>query len=190
MDSMDVLLETTVLLTLVLAFSLLIERFLEVLNSLLVWADSKSNRHIYWTKKTYELRDQLEKRMRLLEYVDDKTVASILNRFRKILLNDSGEYQGTVPVLSGNLLRAATIKIWCKLAGVALGIGIALWMKLDLLSLWQSASGSAVWKIYIPGKVCIVFSGIAIGLGSTPVHKIISSIEKKQAQKIKKGAVS
>ncbi len=188
MNSLDMLFKITVMLTMVLAFSLVIERFLEILNTLIIWIDGKANWYNFWTNRTYALREKLEKRLRLFEYIDEKSAATILRRCRMMLLNETGEYDGTVPVLSGNLLRAATVKLCCKFVGLGLGIGIAFWIQLDLITIWKEASGSKEWIIHLPWEwVRIVLSGIVIGLGSAYVHKIITSIEKKNNQRRQKG---
>ena len=186
---MDTLLEITVLFAMVLTLSLVIERFLEVLRALYDWLDGQLNLYDLWTRQTHRLKDRLEKRMRIFEYVDAKTAASTLQRFRKMLLNEGGEYSGLVPVLSGNLVRAATFKLACKLVGIGIGIGLAFWMHIDLVNIWKEASGAyAKWVTNLtPPWLRITLSGVVLGLGSGPVHKIITTLERKREEKEKKG---
>jgi hypothetical protein len=180
---MEALLDVTVLFTLVLAFSFVIERFLEVLKAVYDLLDSRLDWYKFWTQLTNKLKDRLEKRMRIFEYVDPQSVQSILQRFRGMFLNEQGEYSGTVPVLAGDLVRTVSVKVVIKFIGIAAGIGLALWLKIDLIDVWIKASGNAKWieKITSP-NFNYVISGIAMGLGSSPVHKIITKIERKQKE--------
>lgn len=189
---MDVLLDVTVLFTLVLALSFVIERFLEVVKALYDLLDSQLNWHEFWTGQTERLKNRLEKRMRIFEYVDTKTAKSILHRFRGILLDKQGAYEDRVPVLSGDLVRAAVVKLGSRITGILLGIGLAFWMNIDLVSIWKDAAGtSARWTTNLSWEgVHIALSGIILGLGSGPVHKIVTTIERKREQRRRKGGQS
>lgn len=186
---MEVILKVSVMFALALAVSFLIERFLEILKAVYDLLDSRFNWHTYWTRRTIKMRDRLEKRLEVFEYVNPKKIASLLDRFKKMFLNGQGGYSGTVPVLSGDLVRAVSIKVYAKIIGVSLGIGFAFWMNIDLISIWQKAAGgTSWWEINIESEsVRFVLSGVILGLGSAPVHKIITTIEKKRQQKLEKG---
>ncbi len=111
-------------------------------------------------------------------------MAALLNNFRDVLLNRKGQYEGRIPVISGDLIRAVWIKIGTKVIGVILGITLAVYMQVDLVSIWQAAAGDQVsWIPSLSKNLSIVFTGIILGFGSEPVHKIITYIEKKRKQK-------
>ncbi|MBC8186343.1 hypothetical protein H8E88_35115 [candidate division KSB1 bacterium] len=61
-------------------------------------------------------------------------------------------------------------------------------MNVDLLKIWQEASGdTSLWlnQITTPG-LRIGISGVIIGLGSNPLHKFVTTIEKKSKKKREK----
>jgi len=185
---MEALLNATVLFVLVLALSFVIERFLEVVKAVYDLLDSRLDWYKFWTEQAIKLKDRLEKRMRIFEYVDPQNVQSILQRFRGVFLNEQGDYSGTVPVLSGDLVRAFSIKVGSKFLGILAGIGLALCLKIDLIEVWKEASEGAIWaKMTTSTNFNFIISGIAMGLGSGPVHKIITKIESKQKQRGQKG---
>ncbi len=186
---MDVLLEVTVLFTLVLALSFLIERLLEILKAIYDLLDSRFHFYRFWTRMTYRVRDRLERRLRIFEYVEPKEAAIVLNRFQEMILNERQEYTDTVPILSGDLVRAFSIKVVSKVIAILLGIGLAFWIRIDLLSIWQESAGDSfkwVSNIISPG-FRIALSGAVMGLGSGPVHKILTTLEKKKQQQKEKG---
>ena len=170
----------TVLLATALACALLIERAIEVLKSGYDLIDGKFDFAKFWTRRTYGTRNYMERRLRVFEYVDPKLSASLFNRFNDMLLGPDSGYQGTVPMLSGDLVRAVWIKIACKLVGVALGLWIALYLRLDLIEAGRVASYTNI----TPTTKGMLLTGVAIGLGSGPVHKLIRVVEKKRAARM------
>ena len=178
---MEVILEITVLMTLAMALSFLIERLLEIIKAVYDLFDSQFDWYRFWTLRTYKVRNKLEKKLRIVEYLGPKNLTKVLNKFGEKLLNRTGNYSGTVPILAGDLIRAVTIKSWMKLLSIGLGIALAFWMNVDLIKIWQDAmSNSSLWIINIKSQEWrIVISGIVIGLGSNPLHKVITTIEKK-----------
>ena len=147
---MNVILDVTVVFTLAIALSFLIERLLEILKAGFDLIDSRLDMYKFWTKKTYKIRNTLENRLRIFEYVGHKNSAAVLNKFRGKLMNETGNYSGKVPILSGDLVRAVTIKSWSKIVAIGIGIGLAFWMKVDLINIWQNAmSDTRYWIINI-----------------------------------------
>jgi hypothetical protein len=189
---MDRLLDVTVLFALVLAFSLIIERLLEILKSLYDLFDSRKDWHRFWTRRAVSVRDRLEKKMRVFEYVDPKYAAAVLRRFSEMLLNGSGSYAGTVPMISGDLVRALAVKVTSKVVAVVLGVIAAIVFQLDLVALWgmaQHPAASAKWleRLVARTDVHLTLTGVAMGLGSGPVHKIITTIENRRKKQLKGG---
>jgi len=174
--------DVTVLFALALALALLIERLLEVLKSLYDMLDGWNDLYTRWTRKAYKIRDYAEKKLRVFEYVEPEKATPVLLRFNEMLLNNQQGYTGTVPVLSGDLVRALYVKIWSKILGILIGIGLAVILKIDLVSLWKLKEHGPESSPYY-----FILSGIAIGLGSGPMHKIITNIEQRRAKAQKGG---
>jgi hypothetical protein len=184
MNSIDVLKNITALFALCLALSLLVERFLEILKTVLDLVDDRLKGKRLWTRLSFKMKKRLESKVGVFEYVDPKHSTAAIMRFEHLLLGIQDGYTGTVPVISGDLLRAAAIKVACKLAGIGLGIGLAFWFGIDLVRVWQEAAGVDMSSTpFLSTPLRILASGIAIGLGSGPVHKIIKAIEKKRKKK-------
>jgi len=184
----EALLDSTVLFTLVLALAFVIERFLEVLKSAYDLLDSRRNWYHFWTRQTIKFRDRLERQMHIFEYVDPKSVRSVLIKFRGMFLNEQITTPSTVPVLSGDLVRAFSVKIACKLIGISIGIALAFYFKIDMLDIWIKSSGKAMWvQKFTTPQFNFIMTGIATGLGAGPVHKIITKIEKQQKRRKQRG---
>ena len=181
---MESLTSVTISFTLILALALIIERALELLKTLSDMLDSRFNWYIFWTKRAYRLRNCLEKRVYVLEYAKPKARAAILYLFRDVLLNGNGRHSGTIPIISGDMVRVISVRTICKLIGTCFGIMLALWLNIDLGVLWHEAAGKvAPYQGAFYEDLRKVISGIIIGLGSGPVHKIIIIMERRQQQK-------
>ncbi len=167
----------TAIFTLILALSLLIERLLEIFKSIFYLLDSRLNWYKYWTRRTHKLRYRVEKKLKIFEYVEPTFVANILYRFRSILLEEQKDYAGTVPVLSGDLVRAFYLKIILKIIGMLVGIAFTFSQQINL---FEIALNKQVTNTMWVDNAGIVISGILIGLGTGPVHKAITSIEKRR----------
>jgi len=180
----DALAEITVFLALALALALLVERLLEVLKSLYDVFDARLNLATYWSRRAADIADRLERRLRVFEYVSPDAVRPALNKVYELLLNTQGGYSGTALVLSGDLVRVAGVRLGCKIVGMAVGVALAFWLKVDFVALWKPPAGlpHAPWQWIVdhPSSTLIA-SGVAIGLGAGPVHKIITAIERQQA---------
>jgi hypothetical protein len=180
---MEVLLHVTVLFTLVLALSMLIERFLEVFKALYDLVDSRWDFYKFWNRRTENLQHRLERKLRIFQYVKPSQAASVLDRFKEVVIGKDDGVSSPVPVLSGNMVRGFWVKIVSKFIAIGFGIGLAFWMKIDLLEIWSEAAKGSRWVIEIDSEaVRIVLTGIVMGLGSSPVHKIITAMEKRRKQ--------
>lgn len=185
---MEALAKVTVIFTLALALSLLIERFLEVLKSITDLLDSRYDWYKFWNRRTASLRDKLEHRLNVFEYVRPETAASVLNRAKSIFLKTPDKEITNAPVISGDLVRAFYIKVIFKVVAIALGIGLAFWFNVDLVAIWTDAKDPNKPPSFIDIDIRsetlrIIFTGVALGLGSGPVHKIIVAIEDRRKQR-------
>lgn len=181
---MDVLLDVTVLFTLVLALSMLIERLLEILKALYDLLDSRLDWYKFWNRRTEKLQHRLERKMQIFQYVKPALAASVLNRFTEVVIGKDEGIMSPVPMLSGDLVRGLTVKIVSKIIAIGVGIGLAFWMQIDLLQIWSEAARGSRWTLEINSQaVRIILTGMVMGLGSSPVHKFITAIEKQQKKR-------
>lgn len=188
---MDSLFAVTARFAFVLALALLLERAMEVLKSSYDLLDSRLDLNNFWTKRAYRTRGLLEKKLRGSEHAGPKYAARVLRRFSEMLLNGQGGYSGSVPVLSGDLVRTRAVKVGLKVVAITSGIALAFAYGIDLVALWNgghAATGepSSFGKILNSQGVHYILSGTAIGLGSGPVHKVITTIEKKRKRQKEK----
>ncbi len=174
--SSGVLAQATVVFTLAVALALVIERILEILKAGYDLVDSRWDLYRFWTARTYHTRDYIERRLRIFQYVGEQPAAALLNRFSEMMLGPEHGHDGQVPVLAGDLVRSVWVRLAAKLLGMAIGVGFAFLLHLNLL-LWASDSSP------LPGPAGVALTGALLGLGSGPVHKVITEIEKRRQKR-------
>jgi hypothetical protein len=175
----DALSDVSILFAFALALALLIERFLEVVKSCYDVVDSRWDLYHFWSRRARAIQTRIEQRLGVFEYVSPDLASGVLNRMYQLLLNNQPGYTGTTLIVSGDLVRAAGVRLGCKVLGMLIGVTLALWLGIDFVQLWQPPGG-----IHVDSTILrTIASGIALGLGTGPVHKIITAIEKQRADK-------
>lgn len=184
---MEILLNQTVVFAFILALALVIERLLEVLKSIYDFIDCRRGMDEYWTKRATQLQKKIEENLKALEKGSPDRVKTLIRQYMDKLV---GGGENEVITISGDLMRATTVRFVAKLIAIALGITLALCFKLDLVSMWQNAAQSNISTIgFKLGETSRqVVTGIALGLGSGPLHKIITTIERQRKKKEAKKA--
>ena len=91
-------------------------------------------------------------------------------------------HTGTVPILSGDLVRVVWVRLFAKLVGILLGILLANLFLVDLLAVLQDPLQPM--RAFDPNRVWL--TGVALGLGSGPVHKLITTIERQRDKRTAK----
>ena len=164
-------------LTLLLVVATLLERFTEVVSAVYHYLDGRFDWRRHWSGRARRLGARLERQLKQSRYLGHEQVAGLLNRFRNYLLESGSEYPGTMPVVSGDLLRTAVLKVVFKTTTIMLGIGIALAFDLNAVAFFTSTGGDAPAVSEGLGEVA---TGVVAGLGTGVVHKIIGAIERRR----------
>lgn len=184
---MEALSETTILFTISLTLAMIVERILEIIKCTLDLFDSRFDWHRFWTYRANVLQGKLERRFKIFEYAEPKFINNIISAGHSILLGPDNGYNGTVPTISGDLVRGLWYKIILKSLGIIIGIILAMQFSIDLVSLWQNnetlidlPKGQILQAkdLISPSVWGMMLTGAAIGLGSGPIHKIITSMEE------------
>lgn len=180
---MDILLNQTVIFAFLLALALLIERFLEVSKSVYDYIDLRLGLDAYWTGKAKALSVRIESNIKALEKGNHERISALVREQADKII---GSNESGVITVSGDLLRATTVRFVSKIVAIVIGVMMALIFHLDLVSIWQSGldtKNSLVEGIQLGPFARQLMTGIALGLGAGPLHKIITTIEKQQRKK-------
>jgi hypothetical protein len=171
-----------ILLTAAIFFALIIERFLEVAKCIYDFIESRKDFRDFWNQRAISIRERLRNRLeKAKENKLQKTVFEYLAS-RYVNTNHPG-FEGT-PVISANKLRAFTIKSVSKTIGALLGITVAFSLGINIFSLiaqWTNTPETismGLFQVNLPNWLECTITGVIMGLGSGPMHKFITALER------------
>ncbi len=167
--------DATALAALAIALSFVIERVTELLKAIYDIADARLELCHFWTRRAITIRNFVQLRMRALEYVEPAAIAGFLEKVNDVVLGPKQGYHGTIPTICGDLVRTSAIRLGAKIIGVVLGMIIAANLSMDLFAVFNQ-------NIAYPG-LGVALTGMAMGLGSGPIHKLIVALDERRARK-------
>jgi hypothetical protein len=177
---MDNIVKATVVFVAVFSLSILIERFLEILKSIYDLLDSRLDWYRFWTRRAEALQVRLYKRIRIQQYMGMDSLNRVLASFSNLMLGKEDNYTSMVPTISGDLMRALYVKIGATLIGIGCGILMALYFQINIVLLIMEYFPDIPKPFQESSIIYTIVTGIMLGLGSGPVHKLITAIERKR----------
>ncbi len=158
--------------------SLIIERLLEILKSIYDVLEAKYNWHHWWNRRATAVQDMMESFL-----ADSATAKTTLKQGAERLRLQEAAYKESHSV-SVAQLRARTIKITAKALGITLGVIIAWFASIDMFQLIDQLRGETAGSLSGYSWLTVTLTGVAMGLGSGPIHKIIARIEKAKRNRV------
>jgi len=152
--------------------SLVIERLLEILKSLYDVLEGKYDGYKFWNAKAESLQRRFEA---LLTSESVQNLSSRLG-YDRLKLEEIAYAKGVT--ISVSVLRTNGIKYAAKCIGIAMGILIALFLDIDLFHLVDVSMYGETASVSRFSILANIVTGVAMGLGSGPIHKFVSALEK------------
>lgn len=179
--------------------SLIIERLVEILIAWYRVLEVKNGWYRYWNNKAVALQYQLHdfrvdddpdnapvnesdaERQARIAAARERIVGALLKRLKV----DEGPYAG-VDSISAAKVRHYGIKYYSKALAIVLGIAVAVGANIDMIGLVDkmlNANNGPYSEVRVLFNQ--VATGIAMGLGSAPLHKMIAALEKARKNRVK-----
>ncbi len=186
---MELVSESLVLLAASIFLALIVERSLEIIKSIYDYLEVRLDWVGFWNKRSLDLQKRFENRVLRNKGGNQKNLFLYLTS--SFISTDLPGYEGVL-VISANKVRNKTITFSFKILGLILGILIAFWVDLNLFKLVDQLNYCVQCEptsrvdVILRGWLGTTISGVAIGLGSGPVHKLIAAIDlaRKNRQSI------
>ena len=179
---MDMLLDQTVIFAFMLTVALLVERIVEILKSIYDFVDCNTGMAAYWTRKAEVLQVKLEHAFLSLEKGNYNKIGMLVKQYADVQVD--GVKDGVVTI-SGDLLRATTVRFAAKIIAIILGVMFCMSFELDIIAAWQEAAElKQVNSGFSLGDTSRkIITGAMVGLGAGPLHKIITTIERSEKKR-------
>lgn len=182
---------TLVLLAAVLFYTLLIERLMELIKAVYDYVEYALGWRDYWNRAA----------LRLVHTLDEQRQGNRVQSEVSKAVNDylSQDYPGLegVEALSAEQLRTLALRGAIKIAAVLVGLAVAMGMDINIFDLLRDLNQSVSdfngddasrVNVYfssdrVPEWLGVCLTGIAMGLGSDPLHRVITRLEKSRKQR-------
>ncbi len=168
-----------ILLASALFFALLIERALELIMGIVAYVEARIDASRFWNTHAHVIAGQLQQRLDLAHGHSDleRTIIDMVTG----ILNEN-DYSGRIVVVSTAKVRKLVIKTATKLIGICMGVSLALGLQINAFTLLETlATGSPgagdLFQANLSHTLGCMLTGVAMGLGSAPVHKFIVRLE-------------
>lgn len=181
--------------------AILVERLIEFLKNIVDYYSSKlfyarfdeNNNDVngekdFWTKLAIKISQKLEIRLDNAKSNGQAEFNLVMGLATRYLSPNTGENDGLFAV-SAAKIRGIYLKIVLKVLACVLGIILAWSMNIDIVELVKITVGDGEQDInsYDPSVFGFIVTGISIGLGAGPLHKIIVALE--DARKKREGRI-
>lgn len=175
---MDLFEQPVLLMAWAIVLSIGIERLLELLRALEDHYEARHGTAAKWHERAERLRDRIEVRLEIAKGAGHATLQRVLTLAARYLSPAPAGSAGLI-VISTDQVRTLSISLLCKIYGVVLGIALAYLFRIDLFLLVDAAINHPAPAQLAPATwYGMALSGIAMGLGAGPLHKMITALER------------
>jgi hypothetical protein len=104
---------------------------------------------------------------------------------------DDGLHRGNLVIIDGTLVRRVAVSVGARTVASVLGV-LLCWVAsinfVELIQVVAAEEGTALSTLLggIPTWLQVGISGVLIGLGAEPVHRIIQNLERRREQRVKR----
>ena len=175
----------------ILLLALLIERVMEVLMSTWEYVEWKRAMHRFWNRRARRLQRRFETQAHRNVFTRVLSLTPIARQARAYTRADDGLHRGNLVIIDGTLVRRVAVTVGARTVASALGILLCWVASINFVALIRAVAleeGTALSTLLggVPAWLQIVVSGILIGMGSEPVHRIIQNLERRREQRVKR----
>ncbi|NBB74326.1 MAG: hypothetical protein GVY35_11685 [Bacteroidetes bacterium] len=183
--------ELVVLYLQILLLALLVERVMEVLMSAWEYTEWKQTMHRFWNRRARRLQARFETQAHRNVFTRVLSLTPIARQARAYTRADDGLHRGNLVIIDGTLVRRVAVTVGARLVASLLGVLLCWVASINFVALIRAVATeeSAVFSTLlggIPAWLQIVISGVLIGLGTEPVHRIIQNLERRREQRVKR----
>ena len=166
--------------------ALVIERLIEILKGVYDVLEAKYGGAKFWNRRAATLQRRLH--YILQSFGTDRPPSNAERlRLRAALwqLRPNDPAYGTAPAISAAKLRTVWVKNVSKVLSIVLGVTVALVANLNIFDLVDASLGTGdTTNAILSGSIGVLLTGVAMGLGSGPLHKVIAALERAKRRRV------
>lgn len=175
----------------ILLLALLVERVMEVLMSAWEYAEWRQAMHRFWNRRARRLQRQFETQAHRNVFTRVLSLTPIARQARAYTRADDGLHRGNLVIIDGTLVRRVAVSVGARTVASVLGVLLCWVASINFVELIQAVATEPDTTLSnllggIPAWLQITISGILIGMGAEPVHRIIQNLERRREQRVKR----
>ncbi len=180
---METILTLTYLYLLVLLIALLIERTMEVLMAIWEFVELKFEMHRVWNRRANRLKNTFAGKV--LAKLESSQILNmeIDPRTRQYTDIDRVIKPGATVVFSAASVRHVVVRTAAFIITTTLGVMLCNWADINLVRLVKDSIEPATILMLdaVGPRIQLIASGLIVGLGAEPVHRMIKRLEATKA---------
>lgn len=175
----------------ILLLALLIERVIEVLMSAFTYGEWIYALHRFWNRHARRIQHRFETQAWGSAITRALRLTSITRHARSYTRADDGLHRGNLVIIDGTLVRRVAVTVGARTVATLLGI-LLCWAGginfVELIRTVATDESTAIATLLqaIPTWLQVTVSGVLIGMGAEPVHRIIRNLERRREQRVKR----
>jgi hypothetical protein len=183
--------ELLVLYLKILLLALLVERVMEVLMSAWEYAEWKQAMHRVWNDRARRLQRRFETQAYRSVFTRVLSLTPVARRARAYTRAPDGLHRGNLVVIDGTLVRRVAVTVGARTVATVLGVLLCWGASINFVELIREVAmtpGSSPSTLLggIPIWLQTVISGILIGMGAEPVHRVIQNLERRRKERVER----
>ncbi len=180
---METILTITYLYMLVLLMALLIERVMEVIMTIWNVVEVRVQAHHFWNKRTEKLMQRFAAQVETKRTKHKLHALGLSRRIRQYTDIEQEIRPGQTIEFSSEAVRYASVRTFAFFVTSAMGIGLCMLADVNLIAIIKQALAPQSIPVLdaLGEPLQPLVSGLVIGLGAEPVHRVIKGLEAARA---------
>lgn len=176
MENIAVITKITYIFFVYLILALFVERIVEIVVAIYNYLEFKLRWYNVWDRKAAKYRARFDR----LYGIQGEGIAKKKKMFDWLLWKAITEpaYIGGKPIISSNLIRLNYIRIGTRTLAFIFSLTLVCSKGVDLIDIIEKIIPATLKIVFQSDPLRIIFTAIAISLGSEPLHHLITRLEK------------
>ena len=173
--------ELTKMYLLVMLLALTVERIMEVFSSVWSFIEWKAKMYVFWNNKAKKLKRKFERKAKSQILLRKFNLDQLIQQISYATKAAKERHSGKLTIISAEMIRQTSIAAVSRVVASILGVIFCAATNVNLIAIFEDAIPIAGLKLTNwPLWIQLTISGIVIGLGSEPVHSLVTSLDKRR----------
>ena len=173
--------ELTKMYLLVMLLALTVERIMEIFSAVWSFIEWKAKMNVFWNNKAEKLGRKFERKAKSQILLRKFNLDQLIQQISYATKAAKERHSGKLTIISAEMIRQTSIAAVSRVVASILGVIFCAATNVNLIVIFEDAIPIAGLKLTNwPLWIQLTISGVVIGLGSEPVHSLVTSLDKRR----------